>query len=81
MFADQGLRTLCCAVKEISSEVFGDWKQRHHAARCAADSALLPLHVGIVKTVLHWRVVVVLFQIVLVSLSVTIFLRRNDANV
>jgi len=33
MFADQGLRTLCCAVREISPELFRDWKQRHHAAR------------------------------------------------
>jgi len=33
MFADQGLRTLCCAMREISTDLFLDWKQRHHIAR------------------------------------------------
>jgi len=40
MFADQGLRTLCCAVKEVSPDVFLDWKQRHHAARSVVSKLL-----------------------------------------
>jgi hypothetical protein len=32
-FAQDGLRTLCCAVKDISPAYFHEWKIRHHAAR------------------------------------------------
>lgn len=32
-FAQDGLRTLCCAVKEIDPAFFEEWSERHHEAR------------------------------------------------
>jgi len=71
MFANQGLRTLCCAVREISSDEFIDWKQRHHAARLdifiikpshygtshpGQLSLAIPMWIGTVSTSESWDI-------------------------
>ncbi|CAH1795962.1 unnamed protein product [Owenia fusiformis] len=35
MFANEGLRTLCLAVKEISSDYYDSWRKRYHTASTA----------------------------------------------
>jgi len=32
-FAQDGLRTLCLAVKKIDAATFEEWRQKHHEAR------------------------------------------------
>ena len=32
-FAQDGLRTLCCAVKDIDASEFEEWRKKHHDAR------------------------------------------------
>ena len=33
LFAQDGLRTLCLAYKDIDENTYNDWKTKHHAAR------------------------------------------------
>jgi magnesium-transporting ATPase (P-type) len=37
-FAEQGLRTLCCAVRELSEEEFNAWNQKYYEASVAIDN-------------------------------------------
>lgn len=37
LFAQSGLRTLCCAVKEIDPGYFAEWSKRHHEASTALE--------------------------------------------
>jgi len=53
MFANQGLRTLCCAVREISCDEFMDWKQRHHEARLYASHYVVCIFVKEFSICLH----------------------------
>lgn len=32
-FATEGLRTLCCAVADISAEAYEDWRETYHKAK------------------------------------------------
>ena len=34
-FAQDGLRTLCLAYKEIDPQMYAEWKKKHHEARYA----------------------------------------------
>ncbi|XP_029649206.1 phospholipid-transporting ATPase ID isoform X2 [Octopus sinensis] len=37
-FAQDGLRTLCLAAKEIEPQVYADWKKRHHEASISLEN-------------------------------------------
>ncbi|XP_018319213.1 probable phospholipid-transporting ATPase IM isoform X3 [Agrilus planipennis] len=37
-FAGEGLRTLCCAYRDLGDKFFNDWKQRHQEAAVSLDN-------------------------------------------
>jgi len=39
-FAQNGLRTLCCAVRDIDPAFYAEWEKRHHLARLIVRSVL-----------------------------------------
>lgn len=38
LFATEGLRTLCCAVAELTEEDYNDWKMEYHKACTSIDN-------------------------------------------
>lgn len=40
-FAQDGLRTLCCAMKKIDTLVFEEWRQKYHVARSDFGTELM----------------------------------------
>jgi len=38
-FAQNGLRTLCCAVRDIDPAFYAEWSKRHHLARSTLTSS------------------------------------------